>query len=765
MRVQRYIVLILASMLIQTSCGFASPEKKKVKHKERGVSYYENNKLQEALIEFANAVQIDPQDSDAHYRLAQTYVRLGGEANLIAAFRELSRTVEIDPSHRQAQLLLGALHLLGNEPEKALERADIVLAASPNDAEGLELRATSLVRKMDYRSGIAAYGKAIEQNATNTSLHIGLAQAYVAAQDYAGAEQTLQRALSTMPESPELWLALGDFHQLRGSPEKAEEAFRRGIAIAPHNEALSLKLAQYYLRNQRTSEAEAVYLGLAKANPANEKYLVLLGDFYFSIGDQQQALQSFIRATQLNASSAMARDKLIGYYMDIGETAEAERLVKTALEKDPKDYTARLLDARLRLAQGKTEELLVPLRNLVKEQPASPMAHEVLGLALLYANMLHEAQTELEESVRLAPQALGPRIQLTRALLAQHSYDLAAQQAETVLTLNPRNALAAFLLGEAYRAKGDLSKAQSTFEALAKIAPDYPGLHYRRGLIERAQRRNGEAIKHFEADLKSNPKSFESLAEIMAINMQEGKATEVRDRITRQMQLVPDSPTLYHLLGQYWMAVRENAKAVEAYKKAIDLDPNLFPAYISLGELYQRGGQLEDAEREYQSALEKNPSLGQAHMLLGMIEENRKSYDKAKAHYEQALAVMPRLAPAANNLAWLLIEHGGNSDIALAHAQKAREIRPDDPTIADTLGWIYYKKNVPLRATNLLREAAEKLKNNPVVQYHYGMALALKGEHARARSVLSNALQLSQTFPGAEEARKKLMELDQPKKT
>lgn len=94
--------------------------------------------------------------------------------------------------------------------------------------------------------------------------------------------------------------------------------------------------------------------------------------------------------------------------------------------------------------------------------------------------------------------------------------------------------------------------------------------------------------------------------------------------------------------------------------------------------------------------------------------------------------------------------------MALSHAQTAREQRPEDPNIADTLGWIYYKKNASLLAVSLLKEAADKLPNEPLVHYHLGMAQAKNGEVAAAKDALQTALKLNQHFTGAEDAKKTL---------
>jgi tetratricopeptide (TPR) repeat protein len=143
-------------------------------------------------------------------------------------------------------------------------------------------------------------------------------------------------------------------------------------------------------------------------------------------------------------------------------------------------------------------------------------------------------------------------------------------------------------------------------------------------------------------------------------------------------------------------------------------------------------------------------------MQLGIIHDGRKEYVKAQAHYEAILTLNPRFAPAANNLAWILVEHGGNIDVALSHAQMARDQQPNDSHIADTLGWVYYKKNANLLAISLLKEAVEKLPNEPDFHFHYGMAQQKNGDQAGAKKSFQTALKLSPTFSGSEEARKTL---------
>ncbi len=91
--------------------------------------------------------------------------------------------------------------------------------------------------------------------------------------------------------------------------------------------------------------------------------------------------------------------------------------------------------------------------------------------------------------------------------------------------------------------------------------------------------------------------------------------------------------------------------------------------------------------------------------------------------------------------------------MALNLAQKAKEQVPDDPHISDTLGWIYYKKNIPSRAVVYLKEAAEKVPNVAMIRYHLGMAYYKNGNRDLAKKELNEALKIDPKFQGADEAR------------
>src|SRR5262249_34228013 len=96
---------------------------------------------------------------------------------------------------------------------------------------------------------------------------------------------------------------------------------------------------------------------------------------------------------------------------------------------------------------------------------------------------------------------------------------------------------------------------------------------------------------------------------------------------------------------------------------------------------------------------------------------------------------------------------------AVSLAQIARQKLPDSPVTADALGWAYYRLGSPASAVTQLKESAGKVPNNPVYQYHLGMAYMAARPTDLAAQALRSALKNDPHFPYAESARAALEKL------
>ena len=142
-------------------------------------------------------------------------------------------------------------------------------------------------------------------------------------------------------------------------------------------------------------------------------------------------------------------------------------------------------------------------------------------------------------------------------------------------------------------------------------------------------------------------------------------------------------------------------------------------------------------------------------MSFALAETYQRTGDKEKAiaEYEKILQKNPRADVAANNLAMLLSEtkdNKANLDRALALAKRFENA--SNPSLLDTLGWVYFQLGDNERALPLLQKAVTMAPKAPIHQYHLGMALYKQGDKKTAKTHLQLAVDAKVNFSGIEEA-------------
>jgi tetratricopeptide (TPR) repeat protein len=231
-------------------------------------------------------------------------------------------------------------------------------------------------------------------------------------------------------------------------------------------------------------------------------------------------------------------------------------------------------------------------------------------------------------------------------------------------------------------------------------------------------------------------------------------------RLQQQLQKSPTQSDFYELLGNAYIANQQWVAAEQAYRSALEQNKNAYMAHSQLARLYLREQKFPQALAEAQAVTQQRPDVLSGYIILGGIYERTGAIDQARTTYEQAIQKDPNFVPALNNLAWIYCEHGGNIDLALGLAQRAKENRPDDPQISDTLAWIEYRKGLYGEATSLLRDAVRHDPDSSLFQYHLGMVLMNTGKESEAKPILARALNSNLPPADAAQARSALQQLE-----
>src|SRR5215813_10327348 len=117
-----FVAALATALLVTAGCN-RSPQKFIAK----GDQAYQQGKYADAVLYYGRAVQRDPRLGEAHFKLAQTHMKM---KSWPAAFAELQRTVELQPNNWDAQL-----ELAGGRKNEARDRAELILKANPGNAD------------------------------------------------------------------------------------------------------------------------------------------------------------------------------------------------------------------------------------------------------------------------------------------------------------------------------------------------------------------------------------------------------------------------------------------------------------------------------------------------------------------------------------------------------------------------------------------------------------------------------------------------------
>jgi Flp pilus assembly protein TadD len=148
-----------------------------------------------------------------------------------------------------------------------------------------------------------------------------------------------------------------------------------------------------------------------------------------------------------------------------------------------------------------------------------------------------------------------------------------------------------------------------------------------------------------------------------------------RNGNTEQRQIAFDR----YLEGCRYEAMPDGLEEAEqAYRGAIELDPQLACAYTNLGNLRYRVGAVDDARALYEKAMDLEPEQPEAHYNLAFLSYEEGQLPEAVELFRRTLELDPEFGEAHFNLAIALSELGQDQD-AHQHFSAYLELQPDGP--------------------------------------------------------------------------------------
>lgn len=291
------------------------------------------------------------------------------------------------------------------------------------------------------------------------------------------------------------------------------------------------------------------------------------------------------------------------------------------------EVEAPFREAVLLHQHGQVLEAMTGYRKVLQEAPDHPGALYLLGAAELEVGNVAAAIPLMVRAFSVQPKR-DTDAHYTFALALQLSGDRteAIRYYRKTLELNPgfseaRNNLAVVLrsTGRVDEATALLEEAQNhghSSEQLLNLA----SLHAEQGRLTEA-----EAV--YRKALVQQPDQFTALNNLGALLIQMKRIEEGLSLLDRARTLRDDSADLWYNLGRAYVALTREGEAVDAYRRATELDPNYFRAYAAWAALEERRHQLERAVELAERALAIDPEHPESlasKMILSKFHRRRK---------------------------------------------------------------------------------------------------------------------------------------------
>jgi tetratricopeptide (TPR) repeat protein len=207
-----------------------------------------------------------------------------------------------------------------------------------------------------------------------------------------------------------------------------------------------------------------------------------------------------------------------------------------------------------------------------------------------------------------------------------------------------------FADGEAaYHAK-KYGEATTIFERYTTQKPENAWGHFMFGLSASKSGDLAKAEKAFETALTIDPDHFKSLVNLSRVLIDQKRHEDALDKLMHAGDLQPDSNEVYRLMGRAYHAQGQTDEAVNAYRRAIELDDKDAWSMNNLGLLFLETKRAGDALPLLAKAVELKKDVAAFHNNLGMALEHTGRFGAAATAYAGALTADPGYDKAKQNL-------------------------------------------------------------------------------------------------------------------
>jgi tetratricopeptide (TPR) repeat protein len=471
-------------------------------------------------------------------------------------------------------------------------------------------------------------------------------------------------------------------------------ALERVRGLDPESAELHLSLAQEYLKASRLQEGVALVRKALELRPAYRDAKFLLANLHANAKQYSEAFQLFQELAVENPDDEDVVLYLALMDIEQKDLNSAQMRLHRFLERNPDSASANFYAGRLYQERGQNDRALESYLKAIDLRPGFVQAGTYLGYLQEELGLKAEAAETYSWLSVQTDEATYHR-KLGQLYLEMSQYSLALKALQNLHRLDPSDLNNRIKMGLVWVELKEPELAKEAFEGVLEESPDSDNVRFYLANLLEGEGRQTQALKHYDR-FKSGSKFFvDALRRRLVILAESGRVKE-GERLMQGLR--------QQKIGE------DGALGAEDY----------FDLMVTL---YEQAGLRKQALVALDEALDAVPQSERLLYVKGTLLEKEARFDEATEVMKALLRKNPQHAGALNFVGYVWADQGIRLNEAELMIRQALQLRPEDPYILDSLGWVQFRLGRNQEAYKTLKQAMSLKPDEAIILDHLGDVL------------------------------------------
>lgn len=670
------------------------------------------------------------------------------QKDLDGAAKQIDELKKILPNHPQTQFFEAQAAFAKGDFAKTRELLQPLLRAAPEHAGLLHMAGATEFKLGSLGQAETYLSRAIQVAPNFAGARRVLAQVYLRTQQPAKAQAVLKPLIDKGVADSESLSLMAQAAGMLGDAKSADEYFAKAAKLKPEDTRIRAAQALGQVARGNADAAFVELESLAASDKGSAVDLALISA-HLRRNELPQALKAIDALEQKQPSGPIAPNLRGRVQLVQKDTAGARKSFELALSRDPKFLAAAAALAAMDLADKKPDDAKARFAAVLKADPKSSAA--MLAMSELEARTGGTPAQVLKwitDAVAAEPQNVGTRLALVDHHMRARDSKAALAAAQSGLAAMPDQPELLDRLARAQLADGDPQQALTTFTRVTQLRPDSAAAFITLGEAQAGANDLDGAARSARRAIELSPDgmSAQRLAMSVAVRQQRWKDALALARTMQTRQSADPAGLVYE--GEIELEQKNLDKALAAFRKAADMKaPSQAPARLHHTLLLAKRD--AEAAKFADGWTVSHPKDTLFMYYLGDLALSRNDLPGAERRYNEVLKVQPEHALALNNVAWLMVQQKRAGAVAVA--EKAVKIAPDQPALMDTLALALAAESQLPRAIELQKKVVAMAPQAASFRLNLAKFELQAGDKAAARADLEALQKLGPKFSGQAE--------------